>query len=122
MRLAPSLLVLAALAAAASPVLAQTAPPAAGERPRFDPAPWWMRDPIIASSGYVELKIPANRASFSASFQAVQKTAAEATAAATAQVRELTAALAKFGADKARVETSLGITPSTISTGTRTAT
>ena len=57
--------------AVATPALAQTASP--GEiNLRYDRAPWWMREPIIASTGQVRTEVPANRASFSASFQAVE--------------------------------------------------
>jgi hypothetical protein len=81
MRFARPLTALVLMLSVAQPVSAQTAPAAPVlDRPRYDPAPWWMRDPIIAASGYVELKLPANRANFSASFQAVEKTAGAATA------------------------------------------
>ena len=40
-------------------VLAQTPPATIGDR--YIPAPWWMRDPVIASVGAVSLKVPANR-------------------------------------------------------------
>ena len=43
---------------------------------RYDPAPWWMAQPIIASTGYVKADVLANRASFSASFQVVGKNGA----------------------------------------------
>lgn len=94
-----------------APVNPSPAGPLPVERVPYDPAPWWMRDPVIAATGQVELRLPANRASFDASFQAVKATAAEASAAATTQVRELSAVLLKFGTEKVRVETSLAITP-----------
>ena len=47
---------------------AQTPPATIGER--YVPAPWWMRDPVIASIGHVRSQVAANRAAFGASFQA----------------------------------------------------
>lgn len=48
-----SLLLAAALAAAAPQTLAQTSAVAASEAARFEKAPWWMDKPIIASTGHV---------------------------------------------------------------------
>jgi uncharacterized protein YggE len=78
---------------------------------RYDKLPWWMDQPIIASPGFVERELPTNRASFSASFQVVERTAAEATKKAAERVRELSLALTQPGADKVRVETNFSIQP-----------
>ncbi|MDP3853109.1 SIMPL domain-containing protein [Phenylobacterium sp.] len=97
------------LAAVAAPVTAQTPPaPAAG---RYDPAPWWMDKPIMASSGYVKTEVAANRAGFGATYQVVDKDAALATKKAADKVRALGEALSAYGVDKVRVETSFSITP-----------
>ncbi|WP_164156333.1 SIMPL domain-containing protein [Sandarakinorhabdus rubra] len=100
-------LLLAALIAA--PALAQT-PPATIGQPTI-PAPWWMKDPVIASMGHVRTEVPANRARFAARFSVVEKTAAAATTAATAKARELDAALAALGKDRVRLTTSLATRP-----------
>ena len=109
-------LTLALLAASAAPgiglpavAMAQTPPATIGDR--YVPAPWWMRDPVIASIGHVRTEIAANRAGFGASFQSVDRTAAEASRKAAAQVRALSLALAAYGVDKVRVETSLSTRP-----------
>lgn len=103
-------LILALLAAAAaSPVLAQTPPATIGDR--YIPAPWWMRDPVIASVGQVRVEIQANRAFVSASFQSVDRSVTEASRAAADQVRALSQALSAYGADKVRVETSVTTRP-----------
>lgn len=96
-------------AAVAAPTFAQTPPAEIGSR--YVPAPWWMREPVIASIGYVRTEAPANRASFGAAFQTVKATAPEATAAAADQVRSLADQLRAFGADKVRVEATLSIRP-----------
>jgi uncharacterized protein YggE len=70
-----------------------------------------MREPVIASIGYVQTEIPANRAGFSATFQVIDKTAPEATKAAADKVRALGEALRAFGADKVRVETTFTMRP-----------
>jgi uncharacterized protein YggE len=94
------------------PALAQTAPAAStSDASRYDRAPWWTGQPVMASSGYVETEVAANRASFSANFQSVAKTAPEATKAAADQVRALSKTLGALGADRARVETSLSMQP-----------
>lgn len=104
------------LAAAASstgltavPVHAQTPPATIGDR--YVPAPWWMRDPVIASVGYVRTEVTANRAGFGASFQSVERTAAEASRKAADQVRALSQALAAYGEDVVRVETTVSTRP-----------
>lgn len=100
-------LLLAALIAA--PAFAQTPPASIGQP--FIPAPWWMKDPVIASMGHVRTEVPANRARFAARFSAVEKTAAAATTAATAKAKELDAALAALGKDRVRLTTSLSTRP-----------
>lgn len=97
------------LASVATPVLAQTPPATIGDR--YIPAPWWMRDPVIASVGQVRVEIQANRAFVSASFQSVDRSVAEASRAAAGQVRALSQALSAYGADKVRVETSVTTRP-----------
>jgi len=111
-RLTAALLITAtALPVAALPVgaTAQTPPATIGDR--YVPAPWWMRDPVIASVGHVRTEVAANRAGFSASFQSVDRTAAEASRKAADQVRALSQALAAWGVDKVRVETTLSTQP-----------
>jgi uncharacterized protein YggE len=92
-----------ALAGGAAPAAAQTvgviSPPAYGL------APWWMREPIIASLGYVHTRLPANRASVSVEFQAIERSAPDATKAATVKIRALEETLRRFDQDKVRVET-----------------
>jgi hypothetical protein len=109
-------LIAAALAvAAAAPVLAppaahaQTPPATIGER--YVPAPWWMREPVIASIGQVRTQVAANRSGFSASFQSIDRTAADASRKAADQVRALSQALAAYGVDVVRVETTLSTRP-----------
>lgn len=97
------------LALAAGPALAQTPPATVGER--YVPAPWWMRDPVIASVGHVRVELTANRANFSASFQAIDRSAAEASRKAADQVRALSQALAAYGVDRVRVETTIATRP-----------
>lgn len=106
-----SLLLAAALAAAAPQTLAQTSAVAASEAARFDKAPWWMDKPIIASTGHVRTEILANRATFSATYHAVDRDAATATRIAADKVKTLGTALSAYGADKVRVETRFRITP-----------
>lgn len=97
------------LGAVATPVLAQTPPATIGDR--YIPAPWWMRDPVIASVGEVRVELQANRAFVSASFQSVDRSVADASRAAADQVRALSQALSAYGADKVRVETSVTTRP-----------
>jgi uncharacterized protein YggE len=111
-RLTAALLITAtALPVAALPVgaTAQTPPATIGDR--YVPAPWWMRDPVIASVGHVRTEVAANRAGFSASFQSVDRTAADASRKAADQIRALSQALAAYGVDKVRVETTLTTQP-----------
>ncbi len=102
-------LALAAALAAPAVAVAQTPPATIGER--YVPAPWWMRDPVIASIGEVRTQVAANRAAFSASFQSVDRTAADASRKAADQVRALSQALAAYGVDVVRVETTLSTRP-----------
>lgn len=105
------LIAAAALPASALPAaaLAQTPPATVGER--YIPAPWWMREPVIASIGQVRTQVPANRAGFSATFMSIDRSAAEASRKAADQVRALSQALDAYGADVVRVETSLTTQP-----------
>ncbi len=107
-RLTTALLIAATALAVVGPpaaATAQTPPATIGDR--YVPAPWWMRDPVIASVGHVRTEIPAYRATFSATFQTIERTAAEASRKAADQVRALSQALAAYGADAVRVETTL---------------
>lgn len=88
---------------AAGAALAQVPPAELGQR--NVPAPWWMQQPVIASIGMVRTEVPANRATVSASFTALGKTAEAATAAAAAKVADIDAALRKLGVDRARLTT-----------------
>lgn len=98
-----------ALAAAAVPAAAQTPPAPLGAS--HVPAPWWMREPVIASIGQVRVEIQANRAGFTASFQAIDRTAADASRKAADQVRALSRTLGAYGVDTVRVETTLTTRP-----------
>jgi len=97
------------IAAVTTPTMAQTPPATIGRQ--YVPAPWWMRDPVIASIGQVKVEIQANRAGFSASFQSVDRSVAEASRKAADQVRALSQTLAAYGVDKVRVETTLSTRP-----------
>ncbi|ADK99755.1 SIMPL domain-containing protein [Brevundimonas subvibrioides] len=97
------------LSAIAAPALAQTPPATIGQQ--YVPAPWWMRDPVIASIGYVRVELQANRAGFSATFQVVDRSVADASRKAADQVRALSQTLAAYGVEKVRVETSLSTQP-----------
>ena len=111
-RLTALLLITAtALPAVALPAAAAAQTPPATIGDRYVPAPWWMRDPVIASVGHVRTEVAANRAGFSASFQSVDRTAADASRKAADQVRALSLALTAYGVDKVRVETTLTTQP-----------
>ena len=97
------------LAAGAAPALAQVPPAELGQR--FVPAPWWMRDPVVASLGQVRTEVPANRASFSAQFSAVEREVAGASNAAAKRVRELDQSLRALGADRVRLTTTFQTRP-----------
>ncbi|ESQ92408.1 SIMPL domain-containing protein [Asticcacaulis benevestitus] len=94
------------LAATGTAAFAQTAPVAASP---YDKAPWWMKESVITQTGYVYTEVPANRASFSATFLTVADTAEKAQAQAIAQTRGLNQALAKLGSDKVRITTSFSM-------------
>ncbi|MCR5880431.1 SIMPL domain-containing protein [Phenylobacterium sp. J367] len=97
----------AVVLAAALPAAAQT--PVA---PRvYDVAPWWMDKPVIPSVGYVWTEVPANRAYAQATYQAIDRSAEDATKQAADKVRALGQALEAYGADKVRVTTAFAITP-----------
>jgi uncharacterized protein YggE len=99
------------IAATALPAVAfaQTPPATIGDR--YVPAPWWMRDPVIASIGNVRTQVPANRAGFSATFQSIDRSAADASRKAAEQIRALSQALGAYGVDVVRVETTLSTRP-----------
>lgn len=103
------ILLAVAVSMIAAPALAQTPPATIGQQ--YIPAPWWMRDPVIASVGHVRTEIPANRAGFSATFMNVERTAADASRVAAERVRALSQTLAAYGVDKVRVETTLSTRP-----------
>ncbi len=100
---------LAALALIATPAAAQVPPAELGAR--YVPAPWWMREPVIASIGMVRTEIQANRAQFGARFSAVERTSDAALAAAAAKVREIDSVLRSQGADRVRIATTFRTTP-----------
>lgn len=85
---------------------AQTVAPQASP---YDKAPWWMKESVITQTGYVFTEIPANRASFSATFLTVADTAEKAQNLAIAQTKGLNQALDRFGKDKVRVSTSFSM-------------
>jgi uncharacterized protein YggE len=104
-----TLATLIATAAVPSLAIAQTPPATIGQP--YVPAPWWMRDPVIASIGHVRTEVPANRASFNGSFQSVERSVADASRQAADRVRALSQTLAQYGVDKVRVETTLQTQP-----------
>lgn len=93
----------------AQPVWAQVPPAELGAR--YVPAPWWMREPVIASMGLVTTEIQANRARFDARFSAVERTAEAALARAAEKVRGVDAALRQLGAERVRIATTFSTTP-----------
>ena len=103
------ILLAAAVSMIAAPALAQTPPATIGQQ--YIPAPWWMRDPVIASIGYVRVEIPANRARFNIGFQVVERTAEAAAAAAAVRASALSQSLASIGAERVRVVTTIDTTP-----------
>ena len=102
---------LAIFIATCAPLSAVAQTEEAGEPARYGRAPWWMAQPIIASTGVVEADILANHASFSATFQSVGKTAPEATKAAVDKVRELGKALSAYDPTKVTVQTTFRTRP-----------
>lgn len=109
--LAGALAVLASAATAG--VKAETLPqaPAPDKGPRVEAAPWWTAQPVIAQTGYVRTEVEANRASFSANFNQVETTAAEASSKIANRIKPLTEVLKKLGRDKVRVTTAFHMTP-----------
>lgn len=101
---------LAVHALAAGPAPAQ-ASGAALPSSAYGPAPWWMREPVIASPGQVRAEVRANRAGFGAAFEVVDRTAADATRQAGERVRALAQALGAYGPDVVRVETTFATRP-----------
>ena len=99
---------LAAPTPAACPAI--IAPPQPPQR-AYDLAPWWMDKPVIPAIGYVTTEVPANRASLSATYDAVDRDVATATKLAAAKAKAISGALQAFGADKVRIETRFTITP-----------
>ena len=97
------------LALVAAPALAQVPPAELGQR--FVPAPWWMRDPVVASLGSVRTEVPANRAAFTAQFSAVERDVAEASNAAAKKVREVDQSLRSLGAERVRLTTTFQTRP-----------
>lgn len=91
------------------PALAQVPPAEIGQR--NVPAPWWMQQPVIASVGMVRTEVPANRASFDATFSALGKTAEAASATAAAKVAEIDRALRALGAERVRITTQFTTRP-----------
>lgn len=93
----------------ATPALAQVPPAELGQR--YVPAPWWMREPVVASLGEVRTEVPANRASFSAQFSAVERDVAAASNAAAKRVRELDQSLRALGANRLQLTTTFRTRP-----------
>lgn len=111
-RIAMAMLMVAGpLSGLAAPARAQIQPPPADIGARYIPAPWWMREPVIASLGSVRVDLPANRARFTVRFSAVERESTAAAAAATRKVASLDAALRATGADRVRLTTTLGTRP-----------
>ena len=98
-----SLAALALIAFAPSFASAQAATPTAASP--YDKAPWWMKTGVITQTGYVFAELPANRATFSATFLSVDDSEDKAQAMAIEKTRALQQALAKLGSDKVRVTT-----------------
>jgi len=97
------------LALAAALALAGTA--SAQSADGYGLSPWWMREPVVASIGYVRTELPANRAAFTASFEAVDSSVAKATERASTDVRALGRALQEIGGDKVRITTNFSVSP-----------
>ena len=111
-RLTAALLIAATAASSlALPAVATAQTPPASMGDHYVPAPWWMRDPVIASVGYVRAEVPANRAGFGATFQSIDRSAADASRKAADQIRALSQALAAYGVDAVRVETAITTRP-----------
>lgn len=96
-----------AISLATGPAFGQTV-----VQPRaFQPAPWWMERPIIASVGRVWTETQANRAFMGATYDAIDRDIAAAQREATDKVRGLSAALAEYGPERVRVETTVRVQP-----------
>ncbi len=89
--------------ALAPAVNAQTGAQTAPAPSPYDKAPWWMRESVIAQTGYVYTEVRANRARFSATYLAVDSDLGRAQSAATERTRALQQALARLGEDKVAV-------------------
>ncbi|WP_296818202.1 SIMPL domain-containing protein [Brevundimonas sp.] len=99
-------IVAAGLAGAAA---AQTPPATVGEV--YVPAPWWMRQPVIASIGHVRTEVPANRAGFQATFHILARDVQDANREAAERARGISQALETYGRDRVRVETTVLTSP-----------
>lgn len=84
---------------------------AQSEQPTTVPAPWWMREPVIAATGQVHVNLPANRAQFSATFSEVNSDSARALAAAARRSAALDERLQAFGAAKLQFTRTFVTTP-----------
>ncbi len=113
-----ALYLIVAMAVVTTPVLARPRPvmaapaaqPAAAYTPSpYDRAPWWMNQSVITQTGYVYAEVPANRATFSATFQTNADTVDKAQAKAIDKTRALNQALDKLGKDAVRVNTSFSM-------------
>lgn len=93
----------------AVPTAAQVPPAEIGAR--NVPAPWWMREPVIASIGTVRAETPANRARFEARFREVDRESPAATARAAARIAALDAELRALGANRVRLTTGFTTEP-----------
>ncbi len=88
--------------------IAQSAPPSDS---RTIPAPWWMRDPVIAAMGHVHMELPANRAEFSAEFSEVGQSVESAGAAAARRSAPLDAQLKAFGPARVQFTRTYSVEP-----------
>jgi uncharacterized protein YggE len=66
---------------------------------------------VVAALGEVRTKVPANRASFSAQFSAVERDVAAASNAAAKHVRELDQSLRALGAERVQLRTTFRTRP-----------
>lgn len=113
-----ALYLITVMAVAATPAVSRprpvSAPPAADPVVTYNPspydrAPWWMRDSVITQTGYVFAEVPANRATFSATFETNAETVDKAQAKAIDRTRALNQALDKLGKDAVRVTTAFSM-------------
>ena len=98
-----------AIAPVATAATAQTAAAPPVNTSPYDKAPWWMKTGVITQTGYVFTEVPANRATFSATFLSVDDNEDKAQAKAIEMTRALQQALAKLGKDNVRVTTSFSM-------------